>query len=159
MTSKMPLTQFHPFEYTLRLSTGETVEVSQFDSVMHQQLASPAVAAACASVLARVPRVSQEVMEAAKMGDDRALRSALRAQPAGALMMVLKPVCAMAGECAMHSRACTARNVGKRGGQFPECWEFEPDCPAGAEEGDARGAGTAIVMAWRAGRHAVIVVR
>lgn len=157
MSSAIPTT-LHPAEYTLRLSTGEAVEVSQFDSVSHPQLASPAVRAACASVLDRVPTVTREVMEAAKVGDDRALRSALKAQPSGALVMVRNHRCAQWGDCVMHGKACTTTNVRKRVGQFPECWEYEPEAKAGDEEGDARGVGTAVVHAWRGGRHALFVV-
>lgn len=159
MSSSQSPRTLHPAEYSLRLSTGEQVEVSEFDSERHPELADQAVRAACASVLDRVPSVPLADMEAAKVGDDRALRAALKAQPAGALQMVKGHRCSLFRECAMRSDRCSTRRVRRGRPDFPECWEFGPDGPAGDAEAGARAAGTAVVHAWRSGRYALLVIR
>lgn len=146
----------HPAEYRLRLATGEDVDVSEFDTERHPELADTSVRAACASVMDRVPVLSLADMEAAKAGDDRALRSALKAGPAGALQMVREHRCALWAECAMRSDRCTSRRVKRGRPDFPECWEYGAGPGAPPESGSV---GTAVVHAWRSGRHALLIVR
>lgn len=158
MSSRKTLREVHLVEYELGLSTGERILVAEADPGLHPGIAAGVVLAACESVVARVPRVTREVADCAKLGDDAGLKAAMKAQPAGALLKVKNHVCSQAGDCAMFTKNCSARNVKGQRGLFPECWEYEPEADAGDLDPDARGLGTAVVHAWRDGRYVLLVV-
>ena len=146
-----------PNDYTLDLSSGETIIVSEFDPVHIPELKSDVVLKGCASIFAKVTRVSREMLEDAKIGYDAPLMKRLGSPPVICLMRVANPSCSMNDikECSMASDACTTKNTKKSLGLFPECFAYLPE--ADDVNDDAASVGTAIILAWRQNKYAIVV--
>lgn len=155
----MPST-IHPIEYPLELSTGESVLVSELDPGRIPALTDPAVLEAVSPVLSRCARMPRAALEAAKMGHSKHFEELMSTPPIGALMKLERHLCAERLDCAMAKPGCTTRNVARRGppGRFPVCWEYEvPEGTDVAVAFTARDLAGCVVLAWRAGRIAIIV--
>jgi len=155
----MPST-IYPIEYSIELSTGESVLVSELDPGRISGLLDPAVVEAATPVLNRCARMPRAALEAAKMGHSKHFEELMSTPPIGALMKLERHLCAERYECAIVKPNCTTRNVVRRGppGRFPVCWEYEvPDGTDPVVAFMARDLAGCVVLAWRAGRIAVIV--
>lgn len=139
-----------PAEYILTLSTGETIEVSEYDSGRFPILESAPDMAPVLDVLQRCAVMTRDDVESAKRGWDAALRIALR-DPLSGLLKILRPDCVHTGSCIMaDKRVCTTRNVSGRK-RIPPCFEHNSD-------EQVRHLMSSIVMAWAAKRRVIVVV-
>lgn len=133
-------------EYSLSLSTGERVDVSEYDYER-----TPAVLSLPEDVLEGCSMLAREDVESAKRGYDFVLRNSMR-DPLSGMLKMRDPVCALIRECAMADRkVCTSKNVRGRK-KLPVCWEHA------SEDLDVRAVVSSIVLAWAAGRRVILVV-
>lgn len=146
-------------EYSLSLTTGERIDVSELDPGLLGEEWSEAVAAAVRPLTDMCAHVPREAVEAAKLGYDTELKRLLR-DPVGCLVMLDRPVCSVIRDCPMAVREkCTTRNAtARKGGLFPVCWEWQvPDDLDPVLEPAVQAAAQAIVHAWRQKRHVLVV--
>lgn len=158
------------FEYSIKLGTGERISILEIDvaaldawtsSAFKQHKARHAIA----PVLKLCTMAPRQTMEDAKNGYTKPLENALRSPPDGCLMKLDKPVCANVKDCAMaDAEKCTTKfNLLKN--KFPECWDYavagHGNNGAGEDFDDSMAAAMevakAIVMAWRDGKHVIVV--
>ena len=137
-------------EYSLKLSTGEEILVSEL--VLSVLRATPEAMREFARIRHLCAEVTPEEMEEAKIGYDRALLKKLRAGPAGCLQKNVLHVCGLVATCSMVKPSeCTTRFLKKGKGKFPSCWTWASEEPMSSEVCDA------VVHAWREGRHVIVV--
>lgn len=147
-----------PTDYVLSLSTGERIIIAEFDPAHIPELSMKSALDGCASLISKVSHVEREFLEEAKLGYDTNFLKRLRSPPHLCLVQVANPSCALNDirVCVMASPACHTKQTKNKLGIFPECFTYLPE-----EEKDpgehARSLGTAIILAWRKGHHAVIV--
>lgn len=148
------------YDYTLNLSTGEVLLVSELDPERVGAMRNPEVLRHADPVLSLCTRASRAVLEDAKIGGTDALEDALGTPPEGCLLKLSVPVCRhVAGRsCSMADAGrCTTRSRDRRGPDFPVCWEL--DIPGGLTEASvAAGYLTSrVVSAWRELRYVIVV--
>lgn len=138
-------------EYSVALETGEVIDVLELDPETCPALLDLEVLRSSMWLLRHCTRATRRVLEDAKGGWAGPLQEALGTPPAGCLLRMEKPVCAIIGECGIADEAlCTTRNLKKGIGRFPVCWEA--DVPREGADLTYR-----VVHAWKEGRWVVIV--
>jgi hypothetical protein len=138
-------------EYSLFISTGEHINISEFDPDLFSDIWNPSIEAAVKPVIDLCTIVSRPIVEMAKMGYDTELKSLLRS-PIGALLRLNKSVCAQIKTCPMADiKTCTTKNVSAKAGLFPICWEYY------IEDHNASSIINAIVHAWRQNRYVFFI--
>ncbi len=142
-------------DYSLTLSNGERVSITEFDPARIPYMSAPEVLSAVRGLLERCTFAPREALESAKRGWDKDLLKLLRS-PEGGMARAGPPVCRLIKECAMAVPAeCTLRSGA---GRFPICWEYDPGPGlAPVVRVAAVELGTAVGNAWRAGSHPVVV--
>ena len=153
------------FEYSLKLGTGETIDVAEIamgalDAWSKQAFDDQAAGKSIAGILLLCTKVPRQAVEDAKIGYAKPLERLLRTPPAGALLKLDRPACANISDCAMaDAHKCTTL-FASVSVKFPECWDY--DLASGSNFTDpmaaAQEVAKTIVMAWRDGRHVVISV-
>ncbi len=142
----------NPIEYSLVLSTGETIEIAEIDLdfVLDK---SENVMSGAAPILALCGHVTRAIMEESKSGYDANLKLLLR-DPWRAMMKLSDPVCSEIKSCAMaNEKECTTRyNNGKKG-KFPICFSYNPNQISYG----AKMLCDTIIQLWRRGLYVVIV--
>ncbi len=137
-------------EYKLRLSTGETLEVSEL--VLSIQTITPEALREFEKIRHLCTELSHDEMEEAKIGYDRVLLKKLRSSSIGCLLKNPQPVCGLIRSCSMANPSlCTTKNVGKKIGKFPNCWTWPSEEPLSSELTDT------IIHAWQVGKTVIIV--
>jgi hypothetical protein len=147
------------FEYSLELSTGERLAVTEIamgalDSWMTKAFSDAAARQLLAGVLDLCTRAPRCVLDDAKIGYTKPLERLLKTPPSGALMRLDKPECFSMSNCAVADKAkCTARFD-----KFPECWDYDighsddfTDAMSAAQE-----LAKTVVFAWKDGRYVII---
>lgn len=151
-----------PDEYPLRLSTGETILVSELDSDRSPALQDGRVLKAVSGLLSHCSYISRSIAEEAKGGYDRNLKPCLRATPSGCMIKAYPYVCHLQDDCAMFSASiCTLHNIHPGRHALPICWEFNLPPSGYLEPVDVQIAavelGSVIGHAWRTGRYVLLV--
>jgi len=147
----MKIDPIYPVDYTIWLSTGEKIEIAEFDPGRIPALLDPEVLKITSELLSRCTHVPRKIMEEAKQGYDNGLKPILGTSPLGAMQKAGPPICRNIHSCAMAVKSvCTLRNYSKKK-PLPICWEFESD------NADAIALGTAIGQAWRQGQYVIII--
>jgi hypothetical protein len=148
-----------PIEYNLHLDTGEQIMICELDQETTPTLSDPIVIEFLKNLLDRCSFVTREALEEAKLGRAKPLQNQIRSTPIGALLTITKPDCDHIKDCVMaDKKKCSTRNIGKSGGKFPQCWDYQLDSKIPPEPKAAVAAiGAVIVHAWREGRHVFIV--
>lgn len=140
-----------PVEYSISLSTGERVDISEYDSGRFPVLEDVVAMRPVLDVLQRCAVMSREDVESAKRGWDAAFRVAMR-DPVAGLLKILRPDCVHVGSCIMADRkVCTSRNV-SGAKRIPPCFEHN-------SEGEVQRLMTSIVFAWTEKRRVIVVVQ
>lgn len=117
-------------EYAIRLSTGETIQVSEIDSERSPAVAHPKVRKAVDGLLQYCCFVSRDIAEEAKGGYDTRLKPLLRSSPVGCMSKADPHMCRLIHECAMVSiPVCTLHNCMPSPRPLPICWEFSSPLP------------------------------
>lgn len=140
-----------PTEYSLELSTGEKIHLSEFDPELIPELADPKIVLACSHILVHATWMPRAVVEEAKRGLDTRFNLLLRTSSIGCLLKAIRPDCALRKSCQMAAPGCTLRNISGKKGKFPDCWTYE----GGSLRAEALG--SAVARAWKEGRYAVMV--
>lgn len=144
------------FEYSLNLSTGERIKISEIPiSTLDKNYFEAFGLAEISGVVSLCTNAPTQAMHDAKVGYTKPLEKMLRTPPVGALMKVDRPVCVNINDCAMaDSKKCTARFS-----KFPECWEYEVynDSDLNVIKLSAKDIVRRIAIAWRDGRYVIIV--
>jgi len=146
-------------EYTLSLSTGEEITVSELDPESIPCLTDPVVVRLADAVLSRCTRAPRDAIEDAKSGLPESLEAYVRTPPVGCLAKLSIPVCAELKFCVISDPVrCSTRHRSKRGGpDFPMCWTFAvPSGGTPEQSSQARDLADSIVSAWRDNRLVVI---
>ena len=146
-------------EYTIRLTTGETLGIAELDTERSPALLHPGVAAACEGLLRHCTRVPREIMEEAKSGYDGRFKPLLRASPNGCMLKSDPHGCRLIGDCAMAFKpVCTLRNIDTKHKPLPICWEYAaPPIDDLEVHNAAVDLGSCIGHAWRRGLYVVVV--
>jgi hypothetical protein len=152
----------YTFEYSLVLSTGEKLAISEvvvgaLDSWCARAFSDPNAKRAIAPILALCTKAPPNVMDDAKIGHTKPLEKLLKTPPIGALMKIDKPICSSFKSCASANASCTTQFVGKNK-SFPKCWDYyvtDPDNFTNSMSA-AQELVKDIVMAWRDSRYVVI---
>jgi hypothetical protein len=148
-----------PVEYRINLHTGESIEISELDVEVVEELRMPEVLEATAEIIKLCSKMPREIVEEAKLGHSKNFTSLMKTPPVGSMMKLPSPICAMIRDCAIaDKRKCTTRNISNQIGKFPICWEFKP--PKLTEDDvipRAQSLAFAIVHAWREGRYVILV--
>ncbi len=155
-----PIPPTIPDEYPLKLSTGELLEISEFDAERSPALQHPEIMVAVSGLIAQCAKVPRVVMEEAKKGYDRNFLRLLRGDPRGAMIKATPPGCGLHKQCAMETSFCTLRSgpmTGKKPGLLPLCWEFAAPSVSLELRAPTIDLGTAIGQAWRRGRYVIII--
>lgn len=152
----------HPVEYIIDLSTGEDLQIAEFDPNRIPEMNNPDVMCASSDILDRCTKASREILEEAKHGYDSRLKPLLRTPPVGALLKFPFPLCSERLSCSMYDKTrCSTKNIFRQGGAFPECWEAEIDPLIKFSTTiivASRALRTAIVHSWRQGMYSIIVL-
>lgn len=147
-----------PFEYTLYLSTGETLEISEIDLSIIQ--ASDQILSLCHPIISQCTFVTREELEQAKGQYDSPFKAKLRSFPPGCLTKNRNPVCSQIDSCIMaDKKKCTTKNISKTGGNFPRCWTFQLDEVDSLVKFQAIELADVVIHCWREGRLVIIVQR
>lgn len=162
MVDNITVERIEPFCYHIDLTTGERIEIAEFDPEHIPSLLNPIIQEACKSIFGTCTFVERAVMEEAKRGLDTRFKKLMRSGPMGSLLKVLNPVCADTKDCVMYDHGkCTTRFIKKNVGGFPECWMGTPELSkrklSPAEFRTATAIITSIVHAWREGQRVVII--
>jgi len=140
-----------PFEYTVHLSTGESIEVAELDPGRIPALSDPIVLKILSGMTDKCTFASREIMDEVHKGYDERFKVLLKSPPLGAMQKAGPPVCRQINDCAMAVKSvCTLRNYSKKT-PLPLCWEFDSDNP------EAVALGTVIGNAWRQGQYVIII--
>lgn len=111
-------------EYTIHLSTGETVEISEIDPKALDGFWDETLETEATELLEWCAKVSRRDMEDAKIGYDNTLKQKLRS-PIESLLRLNNPVCSSIESCSMAKRTdCTLRNMKRGIGKFPICFDW-----------------------------------
>jgi len=147
-------------EYSLHLSTGETIKIAELDAERSPALNHPQILKVLDGLLKHCSHMSREVVEEAKGGYDANFKKLLRAQPTGCMAKAEPAICLLINECAMANKlVCTLHNCLPSKTSLPVCWEFSPSVPIASLE--IRSAiidlGTIIGHSWGNGSFVIIV--
>ena len=146
-------------EYSLRLSTGEDILVSELDPASVPCMWDNGVLFLAASFLALCTQAPRAAIEDAKSGLPESLEPFLGTPPAGCLLRAPTSVCAELRFCAISDRTkCSTTYFIRKKPAFPMCWTADLLKASTPEVGSqSRDLVDSIVSAWRDGRHVVIV--
>lgn len=134
------------FEYTLKLSTGESVEFAEIDLAIQ----SPDVCEfiSHSPLCSRITKCSREDIEAAKLGYDKALRLHIKSPPKIMLLKTTPEYCYLRHDCSSFSSdVCTLKT--KKA--IPDCFEFDHSEPIASQ------VMTELTRFWKNNMHAVII--
>lgn len=121
-------------EYKLSISTGETIEIVEieFDPSM-----DPEILSLCC-------RMSSEVLEEAKYGDDFHFRKCLNGSPERNLIRCKNVVCTESGHCVMENKNCAPGQFLKSKSLLPTCFNSHDNFTF------------MCIHAWREGKYVIV---
>lgn len=149
----------YPVEYSIRLTTNEVIDISEYDYELVPVLKDERVVLNGHDFLRFCPTISREVLEELKRGYDTRFKGIARKPPMSALLNIESKFCRIREECTMYNlKSCTANRI--LGGKidFPICFEYEPPKFISEEiQSIVSALGTSIVHAWKQNRIVVLV--
>ncbi len=149
----------YPIEYSIRLTTNEVIDISEYDYELVPILKDEQVVLNGHDFLRFCPTISREILEELKRGYDTRFKSLMRKPPVSSLLNLERKFCRIREDCTMHNlRNCTTKRL--MGGKidFPICFEHEPPKFISEEiQSLVSALGTSIVHAWRQNRIAVLI--
>lgn len=140
-------------EYELTISTGETIRISELDPDRIPDGDVKTWITSNPQALSRCTKVSRAGIEAAKRGDDSALKIAMMGPPEAMMIKLGRRKCSERKYClSWDPSSCTSEGKKlNRKVELLRCWSY------GGEEPGENEAMNAIVRAWSEGRHVVLV--
>lgn len=140
-------------EYNIDLSTGENIKIAEFDSVTNKFIWNHEEE--LHELLNIITKCNRKTIEDAKKGYSKDFEKSMKAPPYGCLLKLKKPICSEKNDCVSYKpKTCTTKNIKKKLGQFPDCWNFwfEDEVPY-----QIRLFANRVIHYWREGFYVVIV--
>lgn len=107
-------------DYSMEISSGETLKIVE---IIPELVSIEEFNKLPKHIHSLIPQVPKEIMESAKIGDDRQFIKLLKTQPIGCLLKIEKKRCVHSKNCAMYDEYPCTISIKRK--YLNLCWDSE----------------------------------